>query len=117
MLSQLDNYFFSLPEPEQGCLLFLRHHIINYSKHITDAWKYNTPFFYYKRKWLCYLSYHKKTKVIYIGFVNGYKINHPKLLAEGRKQVKVFYVDANRDTDIKSLNAILKLAIKVDTHK
>lgn len=110
MLRQLDNYFHSLPEPEQGCLLFLRQHIINYSEDITDAWKFNTPFFYYKKKWLCYLSYNKKTKVIYIGFVKGYKLNHSKLLSEGRKQIKVFYVDANKDVDVKNLDKILKMA-------
>ncbi len=110
MLNQLDNYFFTLPEPQQGCLLFLRQYILDYSKDITDAWKFNTPFFYYKKKWLCYLSYNKKNHVIYIGFVYGYKLKHPKLVSEGRKQIKVFYVDPTKDVDIKSFNRILKMA-------
>lgn len=37
-------------------------------------------------------------------------MKHPKLLSEGRKQIKVFYIDADKDIDIKSLNAMMKEA-------
>ncbi|MDO9000792.1 MAG: DUF1801 domain-containing protein [Bacteroidota bacterium] len=110
MLNHLDNYFFSLEEPHRSCLLFLRQFILNYSNQLSEQWKFNTPFYYYNNKWFCYISYHKKTKLIYIGFVQGYKIKHSKLLSEGRKQVKVFYIDPEKDIDVKNLNAIFKKA-------
>ena len=113
MLNHLDNFFLTLDEPEQGCLLFIRQFILNYSNKFSEHWKYNTPFYHFNGKWFCYLSYHKKTKRIYIGFVYGYKLNHPKLLSEGRKQIKVFYIDAAKDVDIKSLKAIMKEACAV----
>lgn len=112
MLNQLDNFFFSLDEPERGCLLFIRQFILKHDPGISEQWKFNTPFYYYKGKWMSYISFHKKTKVIYIGFVHGYKLKHKKLLSEGRKQVKVFYLDPNKDLDIRSLRSIFAQAIK-----
>lgn len=112
MLNTLDNFFFTLEEPEKSCLLFVRQFILKHSIEISEHWKYNTPFYYYKGKWMCYISYHKKTKVIYIGFVQGHLIKHKKLASEGRKIVKVFYLNAEKDIDIASLNSILTLVTK-----
>jgi len=113
MLNYIDNYFFNLPEPEQSCLLFVRDFILDYSKDISEEWKFNTPFYYYKGKWLCYISYNKKNKSIYIGFVKGYLMKHAKLVSEGRKQIKVYHLDANNDIDLKSLRSIMKEALKL----
>jgi hypothetical protein len=111
MLNQLDNYFLSLPEPEQGCLLFVRQFILGFNSDISEHWHYNTPFYYYKEKWMCYISYQKKQRTIYLGFVHGYKLKHKKLLSEGRKQIKVYYLDPAKDLDIKTLRAIFKEAL------
>ncbi len=113
MLNQLDNYYFSKPEPEQSCLLFLRHFLLDYSSHIEEHWKYTTAFFTYKKKLFCYFSISKKTNKLYIGFVDGNKIKHKKLVEEGRKQIRVFYIDPNKDVDIKNLKDILKIAVKL----
>ena len=117
MLNTLDNFFFTLEEPEKSCLLFVRQFILKHSIEISEHWKYNTPFYYYKGKWMCYISYHKKTKVIYIGFVQGHLITHKKLASEGRKIVKVFYLDAGEDIDVKSIATILNLVMKEITKK
>ncbi|MBI3519672.1 MAG: DUF1801 domain-containing protein [Bacteroidetes bacterium] len=108
MESQLDNYFLSLPEPEQSALLFLRHFFTNEIQ-LQENWKFNTPFYYYNNKWFCYLSYGKKKRDIYIGFVKGYLVSHPKLVAEGRKQIKVYKVNPEKDINAKELMAICKL--------
>lgn len=108
-----NNYFATLAEPDQSCLLFLHGFILEQSPHITHAWKFNTPFYYYKGRWLCFISYCSKTSVIYISFVNGFKMNHPKLLREGRKKMKVFYVDANEDVPVRMLGVLMQLAINV----
>ena len=52
-------------------------------------------------------------KKIYLGFVLGHKMKHKKLVSEGRKQIKVFYVDPEKDIDVKSLKAILNEACKL----
>lgn len=111
--SGIDNYFFSLPEPESGCLLFLRNFLLDFSKKIHEERKFNTPFYYYNKKWLCFISYNPKTKEIYVSFVNGNKIRHPKLFSEGRKKMKIFRVNAQEDVDVKSLGEILKLALEL----
>lgn len=113
MLNHLDNYYFSRPEPEQSCLLFLRKFLLEYSSQIEEHWKYTTAFFTYKKKLFCYFSVSKKTNKLYIGFVDGNMIKHKKLVEEGRKQIKVFYIDANKDVDINSLKEILTLAVKL----
>lgn len=109
--SQLDNYFLTLPEPEQAALLFLRHFLINEMK-LQESWKFNTPFYYYNSKWFCYLSYGKKKRDIYIGFVNGYLASHPKLEAEGRKQIKIYKINPEKDIRINELTTICKLLKK-----
>ena len=40
-------------------------------------------------------------------------MKHKKLESEGRNTIKVFYVDPAKDVDLKSLNEILKLAVKL----
>ena len=111
MPNNIDHFFNSLPEPDRSCLLFLRKFILDFSDKITEQRKNNTPFYYYNKKWLCFISYHPKTRIIYISFVDGNKIDHPKLLSEGRKKMKVFYVEASKNIDIKNLSAILKSAL------
>ena len=73
------------------------------------AWKNNTPFYYYETKWFGFLSYHPITHEIYISFVKGSKVEHPKLLSEGRKQQKIFRIDPNNDIDVIVLREIVAL--------
>lgn len=105
-----NNPFSYKQEPDRSCLLYLRKIILNHSADITEAWKFNTPFYYYKKKWLCFISYDPKTSITYVSFVNGFKMQHPKLLAEGRKKMKIFKVDVNADMDLTSLKRLLKMA-------
>lgn len=110
MQSSVDNYFITLEEPQRSCLLFLRSFILGFSDRIEERRKNNTPFYYYDKKWFCFISYHPKTKIIYLSFVNGYRMEHPGLLSEGRKKMKIFYVDPARDIDVRVLEALLKSA-------
>ncbi len=112
MQEQIDNYFYSLDEPCKSCLLFLRRFILDHSSRITESRKFNTPFYYFNKKWLAFISYDPKTKIIYVAFVNGYLIDHPKLLTEGRKKQKIMYIDPEKDINVKALKEILNLACK-----
>lgn len=88
-------------------MLFLRRHLLGYNQNITETFKYMTVFYEYKGKGICYM--HLKDDYVYLGFT-GKEIKHPKLVAEGRKVIKVFKCYVNKNIDIKSLNAILQCA-------
>jgi len=98
-------------EPVKSCLQFLREHIAGFDRHITERWLYGMPFFYYHKKRFCYLWIHKKLGKPYIGIVDGYKINHPDLIAEKRSRMKIFLVDPGKNIPLKKMNEILKQAL------
>lgn len=109
MEQSLDNFFLKIPEPQQSTLLFLRQFFMN-EMALQETWKFNTPFYYYKGKWFCYLSYSAKRKhEIYIGFVRGHQVEYPNLVSEGRKQIKVYRINPEKDIDIKALKKISAL--------
>ena len=108
MLRDIDNYFLKKEEPIKSCLQFLRLHILQMDKHITEAWKYGMPFYCYKGKMFCYLWVHKKHLQPYIGIVEGKAINHPDLLIEKRARMKILLLDPAKDLPVKKINSILK---------
>lgn len=112
-LKHLDNYYSSYDEPIQGALLFLRQFMLEFHPEIEEHFKYSTAYFTFRGKALCYLSVRKKDKQTYIGFVNGHKIQHKALLAEGRSQIKVYYFSPDKDLDTGILSALLELAISL----
>lgn len=108
-MEPFDHFLLTIPEPQQSAILFLRTFFIN-EMGLEERIKFNTPFYYYNGKWFCYLSYCAKRKhEIYIGFIKGFMIEFPKLESEGRKQVKLYRIDAHADIDIKSLKKITSL--------
>lgn len=112
MEQSLDNFFLKIPEPQQSTLLFLRQFFMN-EIGLQETWKFNTPFYYYNGKWFCYLSYSAKRKhEIYIGFVRGYQVEYRNLVSEGRKQIKVYRINPEKDIDIKALKKISALLKK-----
>ena len=106
MQSETDNYFLTLTEPSQSALLFLRQFFM-VEMGLTEAWKFNTPFYYYKNKWFCYLIYIKKKDETYISFVKGNKIEFPNLLSEGRKQMKIYKINPSENINKSELNEIV----------
>ena len=112
MLNELERFYFSLPETDQSALLYLRQFVLDYSKKLTEHFKFRTPFFYYNGKMFCYFSVEKKTGRIYIGFVRGYLMKHKALISGNRTQIKVYYIDKDKDVNIKELKQLLNEAIK-----
>jgi len=113
MAERVDHYFNALTEPSRSCLLYLRDFVLGFSDKITEQRKNNTPFYYFNGKWFCFISFHPKTLKIYVSFVEGFKIEHPKLVSEGRKKMKIFPIDPEQDIDVKSLGSILEAAISL----
>ncbi|MPR32023.1 DUF1801 domain-containing protein [Salmonirosea aquatica] len=110
-MKELDHYFMQQEEPVRGCLLALREVILSANDSITPAWKWRLPFFYYKKKMLCYLSFHKKHKKPYLAIVEGRQIDHPALLAENRTRMKIMLIDPNEDLPMETIQAILQQAL------
>lgn len=115
--SALNQFYLSLPEPEQGCFVALRDFILAQNEHITPEWKYKLPFFYYKGKMLCYLWQHKKHKQPYVSFADGNYMEHPLLLQEDRKRMKLLLIDPNQDIPINLLGALIGEAIEIAESK
>jgi len=108
MLRSIDNYFLQKEEPFKSCLQFLRKYILEFEEDITEKWQYGAPFFYYKGKRFCYLWIHKKYRQPYLGVVDGNKIDHPDLLVENRKRMKILLIDPVKDIPVKKINSVLK---------
>lgn len=113
MLRTIDEYFLKQEEPFKSCLLFLRSHIHNYNRHITEAWKYGMPFYCYEKRMCCYLWVHKKYLQPYIGFVEGHRLNHPSLIPEKRARMKILLIDPAQDIPREMINLILDDMIKL----
>lgn len=111
MLNPLENYFLKQPEPQQSCMLFLRKWLMEQG--LDEQYKYMTAMYYFKEKTFCYLSYSSKTNKLYVGFIKGHLMKHAKLMQEGRKQIKVLYLNPEKDLPIKTLTEIVKMAKKL----
>ncbi len=99
----------TLPEPHRSAVFALRYFLTN-EMGLEEKQKFNTPFYYYKGKWFGFLSYNKdKDHEIYISFTKGFKVEFPALVSEGRKQAKIYRVDAKKDIDTDELNKIVAL--------
>lgn len=108
MLRPIDQFFLQHDEQINSCMQFLRKHILSLDENISEAWKYQLPFFYYKNKRFCYLWIHKKYQKPYIGIVNGGLIDHPLLIRENRVRMKILLVDPTKDIDLETIDTILK---------
>lgn len=85
MLSNLEFYYSDQTEPNGEALLALRQILLNFDSRMAESWKFSTPFF----------------------SIN--KINHPTLIKGNRKQVKVLYIDPQKDIPIETVHEILTL--------
>ena len=107
----IDVYFFEKEEPIKSCLLFLRHHILQQDKDITEVWQYGMPFYCYKSKRFCYLWVHKKCLLPYLGIVEGKRVNHPDLITEKRAKMKILLIDPTTDLPMEKINSILQATL------
>ena len=113
MQDQLTHFYLDKEEPLRGTLLALHDYILAFDAEIRAAWKWNTPFFTYLGKNLCYLWMDKKTGFPYIGFIDGHKIEHPMLLSGDRKQIKVLLIHPEEDFPQEAMEAIFAEALEI----
>ena len=98
MPAETDNYYLKHAEPVQGCLLALKHIILNTNSQISETRKYQVPFFYYKDKKLCFLWVNRKK--LLLGFVTDKSI-YPVVEGLKRKdEMEMIQIDPNKDLPI-----------------
>lgn len=110
-MQTLDNYYLQHDEDVSACLLGLRTIILKQDANITESLKYGMPFFSYKGKMFCYLWVKKNSKEPYIGFVEGKRMEHPDLIIEARKRMKILMIDKDKDLPLKKIQQLIKMAI------
>lgn len=111
MPTPLEEFYLQKEEPIRECLLALSALIQSQDQKITAEWKYKMPFFYYQGKMLCYLWVHKTFKQPYIGFADGYGLDHPELIQEKRARMKILLLDPLQDLPVDVINHLIKAAI------
>ena len=89
----------------------MRDYILAYNPQITEAWKYQAPFFCYRGKIIVYLWINGKTQQPYLGVVDGRHIEHPQLQANGRARIRVLPLDPTDELPLDTLDFILQQSI------
>ena len=110
-MDSLDNFYFEKTEPKKSCLLFLRELILNQDDLVAETKKYGMPCFCYNGKMFCYLWVEKKTDFPYLLFVEGNKLEHPKLERGSRARMKILSINPNEDIDVESIQQLLNKAL------
>lgn len=112
-LRPIDQYFENLNEPFQSCFLGLRDYLLRHESALVEAWKYKTPFYILKGKNFCYFHIQQKSKLPYIGIVDGWKIDHPALISEGRKMIKILPLNPGADLPVRKIDEIIKIVSRL----
>jgi len=111
MNTPLENYYLRHPEPFQGCLLALKHIILNLDEQITHERKYQIPFFCYKGKKLAFLWMNRKKLIL--GFVTDKSI-YPTMAGIKQKDgLEMVQIDPNADLPVEMIVAKLKEQIRM----
>lgn len=108
----VDDYIDSQNEEYIELILPVRNFICCKFPELEERISYNVPFYYLNGP-LCYISPNKEG--IYLGFTNGFKINEfpYDLVAEGRKQIKIFKIPFNHSINFDILEEIMRFAIQL----
>lgn len=108
----IDEYLSDRDEDIRDVMLYARKFIKEFHPDITEALQYGCPFFSFRGKKLCYLHSNKKRQV-YLGFVDGSRMQHSVLIAGDRTHIKIFDLDPEKDIQISKLKQVLKMALEL----
>ena len=112
-MSELDNFYLKLEEPNKSCVLELRNTILKQDGKVTETKKYGMPCFCFNNKMFCYLWIDKKTNYPYILFVEGNYLVHEKLDYGNRNRMKMLSINPNIDLPMDLINELLRSAINL----
>nr|WP_295921306.1 DUF1801 domain-containing protein [uncultured Dyadobacter sp.] len=112
-MRDIDRYFEQHDEPAKSCLLALRAYILGFAPEVTEMWRYRMPFYAHRGKRFCYLWTEKKSGKPYLGVVDGFRMDHPALIAEQRSRMKIMLIAPEEDLPMQDLNEVLSAAISL----
>lgn len=116
-MNVLDEFYYGQTEPVRETLLAMKEIILSLDPAITQHWKYSMPFFYYRGKMFCYLRINRKSGKPYLGVVDGKFIDHPLLIQEDRKQMKILHLDPEGDLPHKAIMYILQQGLAIRNNR
>ena len=111
MNTKLEDYYLRQPEPFQGCLLALKHIILNLDERITHERKYQIPFFYFEGKKLAFLWMNRKK--LMLGFVTDKSIYPSKDGIKQKDRLEMIQIDPNIDLLMEMIAAKLLEQIRM----
>lgn len=115
-MNPVESYITDYPNEEIQLLLHETHHFLMQNvPQVQAAIKWKVPFYTYIKP-LCYLNVPKTKDKIYIGFHKAHLMSeqYPNLLAEGRTQIKAYYIHQIDDIFTEELSLILQEAMLVN---
>jgi hypothetical protein len=107
MNEALNRVYRKYPEPIYSLLLACRDIVLSADSRITESLSHSAPFFRIKNKTVCYFWVDKKTEKPYIGFPEGYRIEHPLLHFGKRKRIKSMWIDPHEDIPKNTIKMIV----------
>lgn len=111
-----DLYILNQPDKYRDILLHIVSVIENTIPEVTLEYKWTVPYFYYKKKPLCYLNASHKHHFVDIGFAKGFQLkqNQQHLVADnGRNTVKSLRYYSLDEVDNEVLISVLKEVISL----
>ncbi|HWK99262.1 MAG TPA: DUF1801 domain-containing protein [Parapedobacter sp.] len=112
-MNVLEEYYYRQTDAVRDTLLVMRDLILALDPAITEHWKYNMPFFYFRKKMFCYLRVERRSGQPYLSMVDGKYIEHPLLQQEDRKRMKILPLDPNSDLPIEAITWILIRGLEI----
>lgn len=110
-MKAVDAYYEGLTEPSQGFMLAIRQVILGLDEQVEETWKWNTPFFLYRKRMLCYLWRDKKTREPYLGIYGGDALDHPALVQKHNARIKKLVFNIEEDIPIETVKEVLLASI------
>ena len=98
MITSLESYYLSKPEPYQSCLLALRDVILSIDPNICHERKFQIPFFTYKNKKLGYLWLNRKK--LMLGFCMDKSLQKSIAGIKPKDQYESFEINPNADLPV-----------------
>ncbi len=106
-MNVLDEFYYRQTDAIREVLLAMREIILSRDPAITEHWKYNMPFFYFRGKMFCYLRIDRRDGRPYLSMADGKYIDHPLLEQESRKRMRILRLNPESDLPVDAINWIL----------
>lgn len=116
-MNVLEEYYYQQPDFIRETLLAMRELILARDPAITEHWKYQMPFFYFRGKMFCYLRIDRRTGQPYLGMFDGKFIDHPLLEQESRKRMKILRLNPESDLPVKAITWILDHGLEIQRRR